>query len=354
MRKLFYTALAAMALALPMLTACSDDDPTPIVKPVPTDSTQTDTTHDDHDHEEEAPARVVLTLASGHFHGVKFHGDGINATIYPENAPSETVEPKFHKSVQSITLERVDKRWRVAEGSDSVFRVLAAGNYATPYGLWITYYNDEGEVLNQEFGGAEGVNAHQHFFTAHNVRPTADGDATAKYDANSLFTYTYMDTNPWDRTLAQQGTELIGSEFISEGNFKAKNPVGLKGFFSFNEPRTRFDIRVRLKHFEGNSKFVNGVPYAFNKPAAVGHDEVSFSFPVIVFASRQETELFETTVKIDWATRTVANYADFTTEEQRYVESLRAAYGCTLEEILWDFYLHYDGGLNAESSTWWF
>lgn len=357
MKKYFLAVCAAVAFALPVLTSCGDDFVIDGRTPSGQDSLRADSTnHDhDHDHEEESVTRIVLTLSSGHFHGVKFHGDGINSTLYLDNDSTEDVEPRFYKSVQTITLEKEDGTWQVAEGSDSVFRVLSAGNYSTPYGLWINYYAADGEMLNEEFAGSEAtINGHQHFFTAANIRSTFDGDATARYKADSLFTYVYMDTNPWNATLKDAGTQLIGSNFISEGNFTPKNPVGLKGYFTFLQPRTRFDIRVRLKHFEGGSKFVDGVPYAFNKPAASAHDELSYSVPVIVFASRNETDRFRTTIDIDWDTRTVTNYDSFTAAEKRYVESLRAAYGCTLQEILWDFYLKYDNGLNAESGTLWF
>lgn len=338
MKTCFLTLCTAFALCFPMLTACSSDTPEPTPK------------HKDDTH---APTRIVLTLSAGHFHGVKFHGDGILALTNEHITKPE--EPRFFKSVQRITLNRVDGRWQVAQGSDSVFRVLAAGRYTTPYGLWITYIAADGDTLNSSFGGnLKAINAHQHFFTAQNLGVTADGDLKQVVNnTDSLFTYTYMDTNPWHEAINKTASNLVGSTFVREGVFEAKNPLGLKGFFTFTQPRTRFDIRVRLKHFEGATKFVGGKPYAFNKPVAAAADEVDFTFPVIVFASRNETDDFETTYEVDWATRQVTNYNEATDAEKRFIESLRAAYGCTLEEILWDVFLRYENGLQHDS-PWWF
>lgn len=343
MKTYFMTLCTALLLCLPTLTACDLDDYQPQLP-----NRQPHTEADDH-----TPARVVLTLSAGHFHGVKFHGDGIFSLTSRELPTPE--EPRFFKSVQQITLDKVNGQWQVAQGSDSVFRVMATEHATAPYGLWITYLAADGDTLNGSFGGnLEAIQTHQHFFTAHNLTITPDGswDGLVNH-TDSLFTYTYMDTNPWHQPISSTDKNLVGSTFISEGVFEPKNPLGLKGFFSFKQARTRFDMRVRLKHFEGDSKFINGKPRPFNKPTAEAADEIDFAFPVIVLASRSETGGFETTYEVDWATRRVTNFDEFIPVEKRFIYSLQAAYGCTLDEILWDCYLRYEHGLKHDS-PWWF
>ena len=81
--------------------------------PLRPDNGKSETPHED----EDAPAKVQLTLAGGHFHGVAFHQD------------ADAKGMLYKKAVQHITYVREGNQWKLAEGSDSVFRVMSSNEY---------------------------------------------------------------------------------------------------------------------------------------------------------------------------------------------------------------------------------
>ena len=234
-------------------------------KPLQPDNGKSETPHED----EDAPAKVELTLAGGHFHGVAFHQDADAKGIL------------YKKAVQHITYVREGNQWKLAEGSDSVFRVMSSNEYRYPYGLWIKYYDKDGKDITSTIAENGESKAHQHFFQASNVRPTFDGKAQ-EYDnvTDSLLDYTYMDTNPTNGILKQTTVDgkivpaatLRGSRVIGKKGddliFTPENPIGMKGFFQFKRERKQFDMTISLYHFEGNAKFLDGTPGGFVAPRA--------------------------------------------------------------------------------------
>ena len=59
----------------------------------------------------------------------------------------------------------------LAEGSDSVFRVMSANEYQYPYGLWIKYFDKNGKDITTEIAENGESKSHQHFFQAKDVVP---------------------------------------------------------------------------------------------------------------------------------------------------------------------------------------
>lgn len=177
---------------------------------------KTDTVAAHHDKEvaaDDAPAKVQLTLAGGHFHGVAFHQDADAKGIL------------YKKAVQHITLVREGNKWKLAEGSDSVFRVMSANEYQYPYGLWIKYFDKNGKDITTEIAENGESKSHQHFFQATDVVPTFDGKQQQDDQVtDSLFSYTYMDTNPTNGILKETTVDgkivpkakLRGSRVIDE------------------------------------------------------------------------------------------------------------------------------------------
>lgn len=326
--------------------ACGKDE----VNIRPNDQHSTSDDHD-HDHEEDEPARVQLTLAGGHFHGVAFHQD----------ADAKGIE--YKKAVQHITYVRKDGRWELEAGSDSVFRVQSSSEYRYPYGLWIKYFNAEGKDITAEIAENGESQAHQHFFQASNVTPTFDGQTqTGDNITDSLFSYTYMDTNPTNGVLTQTTIDgkvvppatLRGSRVVgNQGDnliFTPENPIGMKGFFQFHRDRKRFDMTISLYHFDGNAKFLNGSPSGFVAPRPgqhnLGHLEARFTVPIIVYAAREETGL--------WESESGTPYANLHPEEQRLVTSTARAYNITLVQALKEWFAQIDGEVDAESGSLWF
>ena len=315
--------------------------------PLRPDNGKSETPHED----EDVPAKVELTLAGGHFHGVAFHQDADAKGIL------------YKKAVQHITYVREGNRWKLAEGSDSVFRVMSSNEYRYPYGLWIKYYDKDGKDITSTIAENGESKVHQHFFQASNVRPTFDGKAQ-EYDnvTDSLLDYTYMDTNPTDGILKATTVDgkiipaatLRGSRVIGKKGddliFAPENPIGMKGFFQFKRERKQFDLNISLYHFEGNAKFLDGTPSGFVAPRAgqrgMGHLEAQFKIPFIVFASREETGLWE---KLDRVP-----FDKLSADEQRLVTSTARAYKITIPQAINEWFEQILGEVDKESGSLWF
>ena len=315
---------------------------------------KTDTVAAHHDKEvvtDDAPAKVQLTLAGGHFHGVAFHQDADAKGIL------------YKKAVQHITLVREGNKWKLAEGSDSVFRVMSANEYQYPYGLWIKYFDKNGKDITTEIAENGESKSHQHFFQAQNVVPTFDGKQQQDDNVtDSLFSYTYMDTNPTNGILKETTVdgkivpkaELRGSRVIGDNKlgliFTPENPIGTKGFFLFKRERKRFNMNISLYRFENNAKFLGGTPTGFVAPRAgqrnLAHLEAQFTVPFIVYASREETGLWE---KLERVT-----FADLNTDEQRLVTSTARAYNITIPQAVNEWLEQILGEVDKESGSLWF
>lgn len=316
-------------------------------KPLQPDNGKSDNPHGD----EDAPAKVELTLAGGHFHGVAFHQDADAKGIL------------YKKAVQHITYVRDGNRWKLAEGSDSVFRVMSSNEYRYPYGLWIKYYDKDGKDITSTIAENGESKAHQHFFQASNVRPTFDGKAQ-EYDnvTDSLLDYTYMDTNPTNGILKQTTVDgkivpaatLRGSRVVGKKGddliFTPENPIGMKGFFQFKRERKQFDMTISLYHFEGNAKFLDGSPSGFVAPRTgqrnLSHLEVQFKIPFIVYASREETGL--------WGQLDRVPFDKLSTDEKRLVTSTARAYNINLIQALNEWFEQILGEVDSESGSLWF
>lgn len=307
-----------------------------------------------HQEAESEVARVELLLAGGHFHGVRFHQD------------PEFEGMKFRKAVQRIVLERTATGWRTVAGSDAAFRVLAGSRAVVPYGLWVKYYNAQGEEITGSFqtGGAD--RQHQHFFTAHDVVPTFDGTAAPDDGKTAdLFQYNYMDTDPWDGTL-NTGALLIGSKQVGTSEngspiLEPQNAIGLKGWFNFKKPRKQFTLNLRLMHAP-DGKYVDGKCSPYHAPTKgqllSAHWDVDLRVPVIVYADQSETGAWISDSHLldenDEPTDQLRPFDQLTPEEQKLVRSTAKAYGCTLEEAMADWFKQIEGTTNPESGSLWF
>lgn len=304
--------LLAMCLSLSLgYTSCSEDEvPKP---PQPTDSTGTA-----HQHEgEEKIAAVTLKLAAGHFHGVKFHQD------------NQIEGLKYLNAIQEIRLNKENGKWVVAEGSPKAFYVKASGEDALgAYGLWITYLAEDGDTLNAEFVTNGASAQHQHFFSVSDAKPHgANSQAEANdNDTQSMISYTYMDTNPWDKTL-NTGAELVGNT----------DPVGLKGYFYFYKARKQFTLNIQLRHARTN-KVINGVISPFYAPsnALKANSTIEESFPVTIFTMSSLAE------EADWMADSDTPISDLSDKERAIIQAIADAYGISFEEAFKAFVYRID------------
>lgn len=293
---------------------------------------------------DEEAEKAVLTLAAGHFHGVKFHQD------------ADVKDQQYMKAVQQITLKRVDGKWTIAEDSERMFRVkTGTPDVQSAYGLWIAYYDKNGNDITGDFVEDGEDQKHQHFFTAHNVKPTKEGVAEEN-DKNTqdVFKYVYMDTDPWNKTL-NTGARLVGSTYrtnekssSSAEYFTPQNPIGFKGFFEFRKDRKTFDLRIRLMHATA-SKFTDGATSPYYEPSkaqlASAHWDVDITVPVMACYSLTEE------LKIQLNGSSYDELEDF---EKRIVRTIAEAYNISNEAAYEAYLFNVEGEKNAESGSLWF
>ncbi len=312
-------ALGLFLLGTSVLFTSCNNDPSD-----PHDETE-DAMHDD-------PAKAVLTLASGHFHGVKFHQD-------PEFKGS-----KHMKAVQTITYVYVKgKGWMPEEGSADKFVVTSGSQeIASAYGLWIKYYDKKGKEITGQFIENGQDKIHQHFFIAKDVQPFASGATELGDDETpNIFNYTYMDTTPWNKTLKDEGTQLTGKE----------NPIGFKGWFNFLRPYKKMTMKIKLMHAR-KSKFNDKgetSPYYNPTPAqnANDHWDLEMNIPVYVIYSRAEDDKWESGKEV-----TYDQLLDF---EKKIIDGIALVYGITPQEALEEYNLRlYGEREDHDSASLWF
>ena len=277
------------------------------------------------------PYKAVLTLASGHFHGVMFHQD------------AEIEGLKYMNAIQTITFEYTEgKGWAPAKGSTDKFVVLAGSDKVqAAYGLWIQYYNKKGEEITGQFVQNGEDKIHQHFFIPSDVKPLPkEGVAEADdNDPTKLVQYTYMDTTPWNKTLRDDGTKLTGKE----------NPIGFKGWFQFYKTRKTLSLIIRLMHAR-ISKYKNGQTSPFYAPTSAqllsDSWDVEIKVPVCIAHSRVEED--------DTQIGENSKYETLNEADKRIVRAVAEAYNISNEEVLAAFKLRITGKGNNESGSRWF
>lgn len=237
----------------------------------------------------DGPQKVVLKMAMGHFHpGAAFH-----QSTFPKSVTHAKTEEIF-------TYEKKNGTWVLSEDSPKAMFVESAipGTGAlNPYGLWITYFDKDGKEITGTFSENGMIDKYQHFFTISNVTDLDGKQITGdKAQITNLFSYVYMDSDPWNQQI-KKGAKRVGSKLISEDKTGGRpvleplNPLGLKGFFNFNEARMKFDLKIELLNMP-EGKMDNGKPRAFYSPKTDAKKIADVILPVVVFMSRADLENF--------------------------------------------------------------
>lgn len=304
--------LVSLVLSI-TFTSCSSDPETPI----------DETEHHDHDE----PAKAILTLAQGHFHG---------GNAFHQEAEREGV--KYLKAVQTITFALQEgKGWTPTAESAKQF-VVMAGTKDSPivYGLKIKYEDAHGHDVTGEFVENGQDKIHQHFFIPSNIQPMTNGGQaeTGTIAATDLLNYTYLDTDPWDKTVGKDKAKVTGTE----------NPVGIKGWFNFLKDHKKFDLNIRLMHAK-TSKFVNGVASPFYQPTdnqiANEHWDIIMKVPVVIVHTNEQAN--------QWQSANGTAFDLLNENEKTLVQALAEAYSISVQDMLTDWY-QYRLNIQSEES----
>ena len=332
-----------------LFTACCKD----IDDQMPTKTAQEQTNGSPNanksEEEEDMPAKVSVELVECHMHGswTKVQTQG-GTHQNPES------KAKYMRRIQTVTYNYdKQKGWTLAEGSQAKFYTIEAQDYGTEdapnpapvYLMFIKYYNDKGEVINQQFidNGADAQ--HQHFFTIENASDMFTGKPlTAKNTINDLLEYKYADTTPWNKTYHSGEAKLTGTT----------NPMGFKGVLRFMQNRVTFNLKITLVHAHKGKKDAqtgNFSPsFAPSKALLSASDiDITFSIPVVTYANREEyiEELEETT-----DTKSIAENS-LSANSNRFIQAIMKAFGLSWTEALTDYQtLFYTQGEVESGAIW--
>lgn len=250
-------------------------------------------------------SKIILRMYEGRFKNGKF--------AYAEGP--KTFNSKHFSYEQEMTLEYRDNKWVVTSGEKCfVFirgnayitsrgglyvkpevpkggKLPAAANEALPetvYGLWVEYYDAQGKLLNS---GIAATGAFQTFFRTQDLKTLSTGEPLTPL-TGEFMGYIYRDTNPFDKTVRSGQAKYIDET----------DPVGLKGFFFFNDRDARFAFNLELWQTP-QGKLTDGVRAPFNEPSAhikkTGRPVLSISIPAYVHVTRAQMDNYEEETKLE-------------------------------------------------------
>lgn len=386
------SAYATLAVGMLLsLGACNKDKLKEQVEPKKSTDQRLSKAHGD-------PVKAVLTLYKGHLHGLKgFHQDPDIAGVKHLTA-TQTITCKYEKTGEKDEHERDIYAWRISRenGGTDKFRVKfgnykyqdneypEVSHYAAVYGLTIRYFDANNVDITHQFVTNGQENIHQHFFTPSNIQSfynnitwespdvvalnppyneiiakrynkilAPQGDDAVKLETWKPFYYFYSDTNPWNESYQKSATS--GDKSVKFIGFD--NPVGLKGWFGFNNPifdsqawrhyekcmYFSLDLNIELLHAAESktSRHPEGKPFPYDSPDDSQRQsdlwDVALSIPTIIYASSEDNIVLKG--KSIKKLGRVPTMDELLPRCQDYVKRIAAAYDITEEQALADLYL---------------
>lgn len=299
-----------------MMTACNLTDDTPVVPPTPTPTPTPTPEVPTSPLELPKVAKIEVMIIEGHLHGT-----------YGFHESADPVDQKYMKRLHKFVYKvQADGTLQLESGSnDKLFAVGGEGVHdpkintdaerskkvMAAYGIWVDYFDAEGNKVTSEVLENGHENRLQHFFTVDDVRPTFDGDkdeVAKRASSDKYITYIYCDTKPLSSRI-KDGAPVIGKD----------NPIGHKGYVGFSVPRSECQFHITLSDLDGVGKMDNGSPRPATGVPAGAKTIFSISIPVTVYAHYEEACEAE-------------SLAEASEEDLRYLTSVAKAYGITVEE----------------------
>jgi putative lipoprotein len=218
----------------------------------------------------EDPVRAVFILQEGTLNdNAAFDNTPKMANFIPASTPPQVIEWQTTKG-EGWHVTSSTKAFQVKNSIDSPSAV---------YLLKMEYYNDKGEMMNNQFFTLGQDKIHQHFFSMFKSVNYNGGLSSVRVTnkAELPYDYRYVD-------------ELNGT-FIGD-----TNPMGFQGLIKFVKPGQRFELSVDLLH-AAESKFGDdGKPSPFYNPSrkllSTGLWDINVKLPIVIDGQSDEsTEL---------------------------------------------------------------
>ena len=325
----YLMTLAALLLAVTFsmgLASCSKDNgEDPDVEPK---KEQEKEPKQEMEADENAPAKVVITVHDGHLHGVySFHQNA-----HPKGVKYLAVNKEF-------IYWKKDGKWVADDKNPASLNVQSP---SACYAFIIDYYNFKGEKINGQFIDNGASKRFQHFFMPENIKAGYGKYKGYKFDGDmeEFFSYTYCDTDPWDKTNKFHGATFIGED----------DPRGFKGYLKFGEGRVTFDLVIKLLEAK-ESKRIDGELSPYYQPADKLLKEAKtiaeIKLPINVFIEMKD-------LLKGFTPDPSKEEKDYSAEDQMIINSLAKAFNITFKEAVNEFYLEQNGQRDPEGEQFWF
>lgn len=284
-----------------------------------------------------APTKAVVVFYEGHLHGTfAFH----------QNPHSK--QNKYLGANYKLVYELRNGQWRPADGNAKTVNLIGSKDKYCVTGVAIRYYDSHGNDITGKLMSDGEDRRCQHFFTVSDIEPSYGGKKE-KTDVNGpgFFDYVYCDTTPWDKSNKFDGAKFTGD----------KNPVGLKGYFTFLHSHKRFLLNIKLmrakvaKDAEGKASPF----YAPTKRQQVDEDWMpTIAIPVNVYMDWEEKELDADFDSMDLSSPAL-DEKSFSERDRERVHSLMNAFGLAdFKAGLAEFFWNLKGSAKHDNSGFWF
>ena len=218
----------------------------------------------------EDPVRAVFILQEGTLNdNAAFDKTPKMANFIPASTSPQVIEWQTTKG----------KGWHVTSSTKAFQVKNSIDSPSAVYLLKMEYYNDKGEMMNNQFFTLGQDKIHQHFFSMFKSVNYNGGLSSVRVTNKAELPYDYRYVDELDGT------------FIGD-----TNPMGFQGLIKFVKPGQRFELSVDLLH-AAESKFGDdGKPSPFYNPSrkllSTGLWDINVKLPIVIDGQSDEsTEL---------------------------------------------------------------
>ena len=215
----------------------------------------------------EDPVRAVFILQEGTLNdNAAFDNTPKMANFIPASTSPQVIEWQTTKG----------KGWHVTSSTKTFQVKNSIESPSVVYLLKIEYYNDKGEMMNNQFFSLGQDKIHQHFFSMFKSVNYNGGLSSVRVTNKAELPYDYRYVDELDGT------------FIGD-----TNPMGFQGLIKFVKPGQRFELSVDLLH-AAESKFGDdGKPSPFYNPSrkllSTGLWDINVKLPIVIDGQSDES-----------------------------------------------------------------
>ncbi|MBM6993486.1 MAG: hypothetical protein I3J02_09525 [Prevotella sp.] len=284
-----------------------------------------------------AADQVEIAGYEGHLHGLySFHQ---NPSAKENNYMGKNYRLVYHMK---------NGQWVADEANAKMVSLIGSKSGGGVTAFSIRYFDKAGNDITGKLVEGGEDNHFQHFFIAKDIKP-AYGGVKESTDENGpeFLSYLYCDTSPWDKTHKFDNATFTGE----------KNPIGVKGYFTFPHSHKTFNLEVCLMRAK-ESKMVGGKASPFYAPTEKQLKEEAWmptiTIPMNIYMDAMELEL-DADLLVDDISSLSTDEKTYSESDRKALHSFMEAFGVkSFETALAEFYWNLNGERKEDSTGFWF